>query len=214
MTRLIVVRHGESEANRKEIFAGHTDAELTDFGRLQAEKLSGYLKNYEIDRIYSSDLKRAYNTAYPTAKVKGIEIEKNENLREIFAGKWEGEKFEYIYNNYNESFLMWLNDIGKAICDEGESVVQLKNRIENEIKKIVRENEGKTVMVVSHGTPIRSLSCIWNDVDICDMQKVRWVPNASVSIAEYESADAKPKIVLYGYDEFLEGATSNLPANV
>lgn len=214
MTRLIVVRHGESEANREEIFAGHTDAELTDLGRLQAEKLSRYLENYKIDKIYSSDLKRAYNTAVPTAKKKGIEIEKNPNLREIFAGKWEGEKFGNLFNEYRESFSVWLNDIGKARCDGGESTAELKDRIEKEIKKIIKENDGKTIMIVSHGTPIRSLSCIWKNVDISDMQKVGWVPNASVSIAEYKSADEKCEIVLYGYDEFLDGSTSRLPNNV
>ena len=69
-------------------------------------------------------------------------------------------------------------------------------------------------MIVSHGTPIRSLLCIWKGNDVSDMQNIRWVPNASVSVAEYNSCNENPEIVLYGYDEFLEGVITNLPANV
>ena len=214
MTRLIIVRHGESEANNKQIFAGHTNVGLTKLGEKQAEKLSEYLEEYEIDKIYTSDLMRAYNTAVPTAKKKGITIETSTELREIFAGGWEGKKFDYLFSTYPESFLTWTKDIGKARCDGGESAVELKERIEKEIKRIVSENEGKTVMIVSHGTPIRALSCIWKQVDVRDMQNVHWVPNASVSVAEYENCNEKPNVVLYGYADFLGGLTTNLPANV
>ena len=63
MTRIILVRHGQSVANANLIFAGHSDFDLTDFGRAQAELLAKHLhKNEKIDAIYSSDLKRAYNT--------------------------------------------------------------------------------------------------------------------------------------------------------
>ena len=77
MTRIILVRHGQSEANANFIFAGHSDFPLTEFGHAQAKLVAEYLaKNEKIDAIYSSDLKRAYYTAVPTSELLGIEIVK------------------------------------------------------------------------------------------------------------------------------------------
>ena len=214
MTRLIIVRHGESESNRKKTFTGQLDIALSDLGKKQAELVKKYLKDYKIDKIYSSDLSRAYNTALPTAESKGIEIQTSKNLREIYAGEWEGKTFDDIEKEYPDTYSVWRSNIGIAVCNGGESVKELKERVEKEVGRIVAENEGKTVMIVSHGTPIRSLLCIWKGADVSDMQDIRWVPNASVSIAEYSDTSSLPEIVLYGYDEFLEGAITNLPANV
>ena len=75
MTRIILIRHGQSIANFIGKFAGHSDFDLTELGHRQAELAAGYLlKNEKIDKIYASDLLRAYNTAVPTAKALGLEI--------------------------------------------------------------------------------------------------------------------------------------------
>ena len=95
-TTVIMVRHGESESNKENIFTGQMNTELTELGLRQAELAAEALKNVHIDRIYASDLTRAYNTGLPIAKSHGLMIEKNENLREIFAGDWEGLGFDEI----------------------------------------------------------------------------------------------------------------------
>ncbi|MBQ3014558.1 MAG: histidine phosphatase family protein [Clostridia bacterium] len=74
MTTLIVVRHGYSEGNREQRFVGHGEVPLTAIGREQAICTAEYLKDYKIDRIYSSDLIRAMQTAIPTAKMHGLPI--------------------------------------------------------------------------------------------------------------------------------------------
>ncbi len=214
MTRLIIVRHGESKTNKQKVFTGQLDMGLSEIGKKQAELVKKYLEDYKIDKIYSSDLKRAYDTALPTAESNGIKIKTSKSLREIYAGEWEGKCFDFIQEKYPDTYSVWRNDIGNAVCDGGESVKKLKERVEKEVDRILAENEGKTIMIVSHGTPIRSLLCIWKGSDISDMQNIRWVPNASVSVVEYSDCATKPEIVLYGYDEFLEGVITNLPANV
>ena len=95
MTRLIVVRHAQSIANKMKVFIGHKDLDLTDFGHEQAKLLGEYLvkKEYPIDVIYSSDLLRPYHTIEPYAKAVGKEIIKDRELREIYAGEWEGKNF-------------------------------------------------------------------------------------------------------------------------
>ena len=92
-TRLYLIRHGESEANKIDAFAGHSQFNLTEQGRAQAQKAAEYLSTLQVDAIYSSDLPRAYQTAEPTAKRLGMEIITSKQLREIDAGEWEGRTF-------------------------------------------------------------------------------------------------------------------------
>ena len=155
MTRLIFIRHGESLGNAQRKFLGHTDWDLSERGYIQAQRTSEYLENTHIDAVYSSDLLRAYNTVVPVARQRGLEIVKNTDLREIFAGKWEGMGFDEIQRVYPEGHKTWIEDIGRAVCDGGESVEHLQRRVSSAILRIVEENKGKTVCIGTHATPDR-----------------------------------------------------------
>ena len=104
-TTIYFIRHGESQANKRDAFIGHTDLDLTELGHQQAQMAAEYLKDISADVIYASDLKRAYNTAMHTADAKGMEIIPNKNLREIFAGKWEDKTFNELEKSFNDSYL-------------------------------------------------------------------------------------------------------------
>ena len=79
-TTLIIVRHGESEANGSKRFAGHLDIPLSAKGLKQAELTAGYIKeNYHVDAVYASDLQRAYHTALPIAQAFDLEVTKTEH---------------------------------------------------------------------------------------------------------------------------------------
>ena len=92
MTRLILVRHGQSQANEKRNFAGQTDSPLTDLGKEQALLTAEYIsENYKVDVVYASDLQRAYYTGQKIAEKCGVPIIKCQGLREIFVGEWENK---------------------------------------------------------------------------------------------------------------------------
>ena len=213
MTTLIVVRHGYSEGNREQRFIGHGDAALTKIGREQAICTAEYLKDYKIDKIYSSDLTRAMQTAIPVAKMHGLPIYPMEALREIFAGDWEGEKYADLVARYPESYGAWIHDIGNAHPDGGESVKEMTARVFSAVDRIVKENEGKCVAIFTHGTPSRMLGSRWLGIPIAEASKVPFCGNASVSIAEYES-DGSCRLIQYGYDEHQGKNATRLPANV
>lgn len=94
-TTIYLVRHGQSVGNLRDQFIGHTDVELTDLGRQQAEMTAWYLKGIPADHIYSSDLTRAYETACTTAKVKNMPVIKSTGLREINGGQWEEKNISH-----------------------------------------------------------------------------------------------------------------------
>ena len=185
-TRIFLMRHGESKANEKNAFGGHTDLELSEKGHLQAQKTAEYLKDIPVDVIYSSDLLRAYHTAEYTAKKKDMQIIKNAKLREMYAGEWEDVAFSVVEQKYKEDYNTWVNNIGYACCTGGESVEQLQVRIVNEVEKLIKENEGKTIFIFTHATPILALVAAWSNKSKDEMKDIPWAKNASVTMAEYE----------------------------
>ncbi len=213
MTTLILIRHGESEANRQGIFAGHIDPDLQNKGIKQAELTAKYIiDNYEVDRIYSSDLQRAYKTAMCLAQMLDMEVIQDKNLREINAGEWEGIKFDDLSVAYPQEYNVWLNHIGHSCCVGGESVKQLGDRIMGALTKIAQENDGKTVAIVTHGTPIRVAQSIVESGTTDKMENIPWVSNASVTVFEYNNNEWK--IIELSKDEHLAGLKTELPSNV
>ena len=188
MTRLILIRHGESEANRQGVFAGQIDPDLQNKGIKQAQLTAKYVaENYNVDKIYSSDLQRAYKTAICLADILNLEVIQEPNLREINAGKWEGMKFDDLVSLYPEEYNMWLNHIGHSECVGGETVKQLSVRIMSSLTKIAEENEGKTIAIITHGTPIRVAQSIIKCGTLDEMKNIPWVSNASVTVFEYNN---------------------------
>ena len=152
MTRLILVRHGQSEANLQQFSAGQTDIPLTELGRKQAEKTADYLiAHWQIDRIYSSDLSRAIDTAQPTAKGLGLSIRTDRRLREIDTGDWAGLPFSVRDARYPELVRLSREDFSHMCYPGGESVIETYRRMVDCITEIAKENDGKSVMIASHG---------------------------------------------------------------
>lgn len=211
-THLYLVRHGQSEGNLAHAFLGHTDLPLTDHGHQQAKLASRYLVTLSPDVIYSSDLLRAYQTAQPTAEKLALPIIKSTALREIFAGAWEGLTFHRLEVDFAPDYDVWRTDIGNARPTEGESVRELYSRIERELVRIAEENEGRTVMVFLHATPIRVLSALSCGVGFEGMKDIPWAPNASVSHFLYEKGTFS--LLEYGRDSYLGELSTILPRNV
>ena len=190
-TKLLLIRHGYSEANCQHIFAGHTDSKLTKIGEEQALLTAEYIKeNY----------------------VVGLKIEATRNLREIFAGEWEGVPFETLWKDYQKEYDCWVNDTGNARCTGGESVLELQERIAKTLTQIAKENAGKTVVIATHATPIRVMQCYWSNLPLDAMKEIPFVSNASVTEVVYE--DGSWTLCEIGYDAHLKDLKTVLPDNV
>lgn len=214
MTNLIIVRHAQSLANQEEKFVGHTDVELSDLGFEQARLLGEYLvKNkYHIDVIYSSDLLRPYHTVEPYAKAVGKEIIRDNELREIYAGKWEGHKFVDLYTLFPDTYSVWKKDIGRCVCDGGESVEQLYERINSEIDRIAEKHDGETVLIATHATPIRCIMARVNGGGVLGMQDIKWCENTAINIFEYSKGVLSAKAL--NISDHLGSLRSDLPSTV
>ena len=212
MTKLLLIRHGESEANNKGFFAGQYNAPLMPKGFEQAEKTAEYIvEKYHPDRIYASDLKRAYDTAIPVSKLIDANIITDQRLREIYAGKWQKMPFDDLEKNYPDDYGVWLNDIGNACCSGGESVKELSERVMAALTDIAKENDGETVAVATHATPIRAAQTVIQHGDIGYMKNVPWVSNGSVTVLEY---NGEWRCASVSEDHHLGTYKTVFPANV
>lgn len=212
MTKLLLIRHGESEANNQGFFAGQYDAVLMPKGVEQAEKTARYIvEKYAPVKVYASDLKRAYDTAIPIVKLVGTDIITEHGVREIYAGKWQKMPFDELEKIYTDEYNVWLNDIGNACCSGGESVKELSKRVMTSLTAIAKENYGETIAVVTHATPIRAAQTIIQYGDIGYMKNVPWVSNGSVTVLEY---NGEWRCISVSEDNHLGTDKTVFPANV
>lgn len=210
---IYLIRHGESLGNKTHTYLGHTDLDLSEKGYIQAELACKYiLNNLKIDKIYSSDLIRAYNTVLPVAKELNLDIIADKDLREINAGFWENKKYDYLIENFRETYNLWLTDIGNAKCDGGESVKDLQNRFMKKLEEIALANPDKNVLIGTHATPIRITNCTVSGHDLSEMHNVPWAYNASLTHIEY--TDGKFKLIEYGLSSYLGDLANPLSKKV
>lgn len=209
---LYLIRHGESTSNVDKTFTGQKNAALTELGHRQAACIQSYFLGIHIDRILSSDLSRAVDTAIPLSRVSRVPIETLTDLREIYGGKWEGEKFSELENIYPEDYALWHNDIGSSRPTGGESIREILTRVCNAVEAIVRAHPEETIVITTHAVPIRAMLTKWLTGGVTGMQNIPWVPNASITKVAYENGEFKP--VEIGITTHLEGMITNLPGKI
>lgn len=194
MTRLVITRHGQSIANAEYRFAGHSDFDLSEIGKAQAELTSQYIcANEKIDMIYSSDLLRAYNTAAPTAKKLGLEIIPTEELREIYAGEWEGRTTAELAVEFEEDFGVWKNDYANSRCTGGESTAEVYDRVVATVKRLAEKHDGKTLLLSTHATVVRALCAHSLGLTADRTGEIPFTHNASINIFNYEDGKLIPE---------------------
>lgn len=154
---IYLVRHGETEWNVKKLIQGQKDIPLNEKGKKQAGKLAEKLKKIKFDAIYSSDLKRAAETAKIIAGKRKLKIIKSKALRERYFGKFQGEPFG---DSQNKSILELINRL-KTTSIEDQSEIEsdelIISRLIPFLRKISLVCLDKTILVVSHGGTIRTL---------------------------------------------------------
>lgn len=157
-TSLLLLRHGETPLSAERRFSGLGDAELTANGLAQAAAAARRLSRepYQIDAVVCSPLKRARQTAEAVARSTGLDVDVDEDLRETDFGAWEGHTFTEIQRRWPAELESWLAD-PEAAPPGGESFAAVADRVRRAEERLVERYEGRTVVVVSHVTPIKTL---------------------------------------------------------
>ncbi len=209
MTRLILVRHAQSESNANKFYAARTNVNLSDLGREQARETARFLEKYPIDIAYSSDYVRVLQTAKPIVKPRGLTLIHTAGLREINGGIWEGLSYAEIERRFPKERAVWYDDIVNSVCPGGDSVRDVFIRATKTLDEILAANSGKNILIASHATVIRVLLTRFLGLPLDRLGEVPWPGNASVTVVDVDD-EGNFHVVLQGYDAHLTGQTNNL----
>lgn len=202
-TRLLLLRHGQTELSVQRRYSGRGNPALTEVGRRQADAAARYLaQRGGISAVFSSPLQRAYDTGAAAAKALGLDVTVDDDLIETDFGAWEGLTFAEAAERDPELHRRWLRDTSTA-PPGGESFDAVTDRVSRARERIVAAHQGTTVLVVSHVTPIKMLLREALDAGPGILYRLH-LDLASLSIAEFYS-DGASSVRLVNQTAYLAG---------
>jgi len=183
LSRLLLVRHGDTELNSAERYWGRSDVKLSAAGIRQAERLRGRLAVEKIDAVYSSNLERALVTAEIIASSHQLAVITCAELREVNFGQLEGLNFSEISRLYPEVAKLWAERSTKLKYPGGESLVEFNTRVSKFLSRLDKHTVGETILIVAHAGVLRTLVCQLLGIDPQRRWQIR-LDLASLSIME------------------------------
>ena len=200
-TIVYLVRHGETNANAGIKFAGSSDIELSDNGRAQVSTLTDFFRNVRVDKVFSSPLKRALATARAVVGDKGIDINVDHELREINCGKWELLSFDEVDRRYPGQLIMWLKYTHMLRMPEGDTVEEVRVRATRALLRILRENEGKSVVITSHMMTLHTIVISLLGIPNYKMHSIPDALNASITELHFYTEGDRIEVQLVRYSD-------------
>ena len=185
MVKLILVRHALTVDNQKSRLSGHIDSSISEEGKEQIDKITNYLKDFDIDKIYTTKSSRTKDTVKKLSELKSIEIIEKESLKEISFGDFEGLTFDEIKDKYPKEFQDMIEKGYEYKYPNGESLIDSYNRVCIELDNIISNNDDRTILICSHGGTIRNIITYL----ISNSYKYHWnfkIDNGSVTILEVQ----------------------------
>ena len=185
MVKLILVRHALTVDNQKSRLSGHIDSSISEEGKEQIDKITNYLKVFDIDKIYTTTSSRTKDTVKKLSELKSIEIIEKESLKEISFGDFEGLTFDEIKDKYPKEFQDMIEKGYEYKYPNGESLIDSYNRVCIELDNIISNNDDRTILICSHGGTIRNIITYL----ISNSYKYHWnfkIDNGSVTILEVQ----------------------------
>ncbi|AHI23249.1 bifunctional RNase H/acid phosphatase [Corynebacterium vitaeruminis] len=185
-TRFILLRHGQTPMSAARQYSGLSDPALSELGEEQAKLAAARLGRIGgIDAVVASPLERAQQTAWAAADELGLSVETIDGLIEMSFGDWDGLTFSQAHDADPELHTAWLTDTS-VTPPNGESLQHAFRRVRGTLDELRTRYEGKTVLVVSHVTPIKAILRVALDAPVGVYHRLH-LDLASLSIAEFYS---------------------------
>lgn len=188
-TRLFIIRHGETLANRDFRFIGVRDDALSETGELQATQLAAALAPLPVVAVYSSPLQRAYATARALAAARQLEVQSTPELRECNFGTWEGmSRAEVLARGEEEVRLLYAWEKDTTIAPPGgESFALVQERVYAYVEKLALAHSGQAIALVSHVGPIKALLASALEVPLSASSRIFLDP-ATISVIDWQTS--------------------------
>jgi broad specificity phosphatase PhoE len=175
-TRLILIRHGETDWNVEGRYQGQADPPLNQRGLAQARQLAQKLRGVGLDVLYSSPLRRALQTAQILAEALDVLLHTEPRLMEIHQGEWQTLLYTEIVARYPELFDRWQTEPWTVTLPGGENIAQVQKRVYAAVDEILSRHEGQCIGMVAHRLPITLLKIRYQGLDP-DIVRTLQLPN-------------------------------------
>ena len=159
MARIILVRHGETDWNKQEIFRGRIDINLNQNGIRQAQAIGEELKEQKLDAVYSSPLSRAKLTAQTIADYCNLKVNVEDGFIDLNYGKWQGISHEDVKTQYPELYALWQKQPHLVKFPDGECLGDVKHRAMDTLEQIISKHKNDTVAIVAHRVVNKVMLC-------------------------------------------------------
>jgi alpha-ribazole phosphatase len=179
---IYLLRHGETDENTNKFYYGKLDVSLNENGRLQSQKAKKFLDSVAFNRIYSSDRKRAIETANIAAE--GRHIIRDSRINEMDFGNFEGKDYKQIQKLFPREYEMWNDDWKNFAPPGGESYTDFYNRIKAFMEDLLKLNDDN-ILIVTHSGVIRTIYCYVLNGNMDCFWKFS-SKNADISVIKYE----------------------------
>ena len=186
MTKIFLIRHGETEWNKTNRLQGNSDVNLSAEGIEQAKLLTEHTPFHAVDAIYSSDLSRALTTAKILAAKFHLPVIAERGLRETNFGDWEGRYISALVEEFPDDFGNFFIKPDKIKPPNGETFLESQARIMNALDEIIAEHENQSIVVVCHGAAIRLIICAALDIRIRKMWSISQF-NTALNVLTYDA---------------------------
>jgi probable phosphoglycerate mutase len=186
VTTILLARHGETDWNRENRFQGHADPPLNETGRAQAAELAAALADEPLAAVYSSPLRRAFETAQIAAAPHGLEPVSVDALREVDVGSWQGLTRAEIEERFPEQFARWLDY--EQGWEDGESYDEMGRRVLAALLELAAAHQGERILAVSHGGPVRAAYAVADGITHSEARS-RGPVVANAFVAEFAVED-------------------------
>lgn len=194
MTKLLLVRHGETAWNTEGRYQGQNDVALNKAGLAQAASVASRLAHEPMNAAYTSDLQRARGTAEAIMNARAANgtptaLHSDSRLRELRFGSWEGLTRAEIAVRFPESLEAWQTDPLRARLPGGEGVRDAAERVEAFLQEVTVRHPDETVLVVTHGGVLQIMCCLFLGGNLSLRGRFRF-SNASLSVVSFAADDA------------------------
>jgi broad specificity phosphatase PhoE len=159
MTKVYVVRHGQTAWNLEEVFRGRADIPLDETGKKEVHLAGEALKDETLHAVYSSPLSRSMETAENIAKFHSLSVVPLEAIIDISYGEWEGVSLEKVEKNYPDLYALWLNEPHKVRFPKGETLEEVRLRTMNAIEDLLQKHQQENIVLVAHRVPNKVICC-------------------------------------------------------
>ena len=166
-TIIYLTRHGQTEWNLERRLQGRGNSPLTEAGIERAKELRERIKDIDIDFIYSSPIERALDTANIIKGEKNIEVITDEGLMEMCFGDYEGRKTdEVMAENPSWNIDLIMHGDVELCAPDGENLASVRARVAKTMDRIIEENRGKSILIVTHGITLKALMYYFKDQEV------------------------------------------------